>query len=161
MKIFFAIILSAALLISCSAEYTTDPFSAFVGEIEADISLTFSGQPSSFTYSGGSVRFTAPDELNGYTLTRQGEQVYFNYGELSVGVSDSAGRVLRLCESVFSPEKVTDITAEHRDGVTVTLVQTPEYVYVFSSEGIPISVSGSFEGEAFEMSFSRFEVRSK
>ena len=161
MRMIFTLILTFTLLLSCSAEYVGDPFSAFAGETEAEASLVLSGSGSSFSYSDNAVLFTAPAEINGYKLQRSGEKAYLSYGELSVPVSVGACRVLRLCEAVFSPEKATEIKAVEINGATVTVVKSGELTYTFSSDGKPISVSGSFEGETFEMTFSDFRVRSK
>ena len=161
MRIFFALILAFTLLFSCSAEYSGDPFSGFTSETEAEASLVLSGVGSSFCYSDKSVLFTAPAEINGYKLHRSGEKAFFSFGELSVPVSDGACRVLRLCEAVFSPDKATEIKATEINGTTVTVVKTADFTYTFSSDGTPMSVGGTFEGEPFEMRFSSFGVRSK
>lgn len=155
---FAAVLVCAVMLVSCSAEPTGDPFLPFRGEPKAEISLVFGGQRSEFSYSMGTVSFKAPNELVGYSMFLSEGKVCIGYGELSFNVSSRAGRLLYLCESVFSPKGAVSVTAEKSGNKTFTAVKTEAYVYVFSSDGMPTSVSGTFDGEDFEMRFVGFTV---
>ena len=155
-KLTAVVLLILSLLTSCAADTDADPFSVFTGEIEAEVVLQIDGNSSGLVYDGNSVEFTAPSELCGYGIKRSGDGITLYYRELEISVSENAGRIFRLCEAVFSPDKAVLVKAEQINGVTVTVVNTEQFSYAFSSDGMPLTVSGSFDGEVFVMTFSEF-----
>lgn len=157
---FLILVIVSSVLASCAGNTVSDPFSLFSGDFEADISMTCDGNASEYVYRGGekSISFSSPSELSGFILKKDGETVTMSYGEVSVSLSAFAGRLVYICESVFSAENedIRSIKASKDGDVTVTEIKTEDYTYRFSSDGIPLSVSGVYKEIPFEMTFSSF-----
>lgn len=164
MKRFFCLTLCVLLLCSCSAQGNGEPFSVFEADFEANVSSYCEGNKCEFFYdkNSGKITFLSPHELDGYTLSRDAEALKLSYDGISVQVSEYAGRLLLICEYVFSAESddVVNISANKSGADTVTVVKTDNCEYFFDSNGVPLSVKGSYDGINFEFVFSSFEVLS-
>ena len=160
MKKLFCLLFLLPVLVSCSDGLKGDPFSPFLLSSKADVTLTLNGNSSKFTFTpiADEICFNEPEELLGYKMFQKDGKIYISYSDLSVLVSESAGIILLLTEDVFSSvfEDVLNVKAEDSGGQSITVVETENYLYKFSSDGMPISVTGVFDGQAFEMTFSEF-----
>ena len=151
------VICSAPMLAGCSRGTVADPFHDFSGDISAQCSLNVQGATSSITFSRTAdeikAEFCEPTTLKGITLGKKDGVFYIAYDGLSVDIDESAALVLNLCSEAFAPHysEMTVIRSEDRGGEKLTVIESGGFIYLFSKDGAPLSVSGSFDGKQFEL----------
>ena len=166
-KGFFSILMSAVLLISvilsviclsgCHVDRVADPFRDFSGDIFAKCSLNVQGAISEIEFSrtAGEMKavFCAPQALQGFSLSKKDGVSYISCGDISIDIDESAALILNLCSEVLAPHysEMTVIKSEERDGNKITVIESGGFIYLFSKDGAPVSVSGTFAGRQFEI----------
>ncbi len=153
---------------SCAPALTADELFFYRTEtVEAEIALECNGVSSRFKYSGNGsksrVEFTAPEELNGFSilLTEEGGQVSID--GLTAEAPDALCTVPKIMQTVFtlSPEAVAEITtAPHpeKDGETVTMVTADGITVALDGSGLPILAEGTVFGVAFTAKIAKLTV---
>ncbi len=159
-KILTFVFLAFAVVSASCTDKKADLFSIFGNGFYAEIAVTFGENECVIRYDGfeKSAEFVTPEVLSGIVMKLENGEPRLLYGDINVAVSRYGGRLVYLCEAVFSvnSDSVTDIKAKEIDGNTVTIVKTNASEYAFSSDGIPISVSGYYDEELFKMTFLSF-----
>lgn len=154
----------ALLSISC-ARKKTDPFSVFDNGFYSEMTVVFGDGECTLLYNGfeKSAELTAPEELSGFVMRLTNGEPRLLYGNTEVALSEYSGRLLYLCDTVFSTraDSVTQIKAKELDGRTVTVVKTSDFEYAFSSDGEPISIIGYYDDVAFKIDFLSFTGEAK
>ncbi len=148
-----------AFATSC-AKADGDPFLVFSADFCAEIMVTCEDSECKVAYESvkKSIEFILPDELSGYKLRLDNGTPYLSYGDTEIAVSQYSGRIVYIFEAAFSAraEQISDITAQRVKNETVTVVKTEYITYTFSSDGSPLTISGHYNGTAFEMNFLSF-----
>ena len=161
MKRLFCIIFCAVILASCSNASGDDPFSALKGDVVVEVSSVCEGVSCSFEYESlqRKLTFISPSEISGIAWVRQDGKVMIEYDGVTVESSQYAGRLLLICEYVFSAssDDIREISAKKGE-ITETVVKTDNCTYVFFADGKPVSVCGNFDGIDFTFSFDSFRV---
>lgn len=158
--VLFPVILSAFPLTGCHGSTVADPFHDFAGNISARCSLNVQGATSEITFSrtAGEIKavFNAPQTLQGFALTKKDGVSYITYGGLSVDIDESAALILNLCSEAFAPHysEMTVIRSEERSGEKLTVIESGGFIYLFSKDGAPLSISGVFDGKQFEITIA-------
>lgn len=155
-SVFLALVPILVLLApSCNASTDKDPFSAFSGEIRAQVKLTVGESASIYEYrrenGTETVAFSAPNELCGYVFTKKDDDLTLSYGDLTAKVSPSVGRIALISSEIFSPSAsdISSVSALELDGEYITEVTLRNVIYRFSHDGTPISISGTVLGTDF------------
>lgn len=151
------VLLTSVGVCSCNerAYGNADPFSAFSGEIRADVRLSLGESSSRYIYrrenGTETVSFSEPEELSGYVFTKKDGKVTLSYGDLTAEVSPSVGRIAFISGALFSPDRdgISSVASSERDGVYITEVICNGTVYRFLHDGTPISAEGTILGTAF------------
>ena len=144
-------------LTGCSADISADPFCDFSGDISVQCTADVQGATSRILFSriAGEIKteFQEPKSLAGITLRKKDGSFSIGYGDFYADISESAALMLNLCDEVFSPHysEMTVIRSEERDGEKLTVIESGGYIYRFSKEDSPLSISGIFEGKQFEI----------
>jgi len=152
-----ALVVTAFCLFSCAADTVSDPFTVFYGDINAVCRVDVQGAKSEILFSrrGGAIKaeFTAPQKLAGFVLSQEGEVTYLSHGDLAVPIQESAALILNLCKDAFSPHyaSITDIQSEKSGGETLTVITARGFIYAFSANGTPKSISGTHSGKQFTL----------
>lgn len=142
-------------LSSCNTTRDTEPFSAFSGDVQAEVYLTLgeSSSKSVFKRIGGTetVTFSEPSELSGYVFEKTGDKITLSYGDVHAEVSPSVGRIMLVSSAVFSPSKdgISSISAKEENGEKFTDIVCGDVTYRFSKDGTPISAVGFVFGVSF------------
>ena len=142
-------------LSSCDNTRNTEPFSAFSGDIRADVRLTLgeSSSVSVFTRIGETetVAFSEPNELSGYVFKKLGDKITLSYGDLSAEVNSSVGRIAIVSSALFAPETdgISSISAREQDGEFFTEIVCGDITYRFLKDGTPIGAEGEVLGVHF------------
>ena len=126
--------------------------------MEAEIALEYNGVSSRFKYSGNEnearVEFTAPEELNGFSISISEEGGKVNIDGLTADAPDALCAVPKIMRTVFtlSPEDVTEITAAphpEKEGGTVTRITADGITVTLNGDGLPILAEGTLFGASF------------
>ena len=166
---FRALILAGALISSvlfafsltgCHSDTVADPFHGFAGDITVKCALNVQGAVSEIEFSrtAGEIKavFDKPNTLQGFILSKKDGVFYISYGDISADIDESAALILNLCSEAFAPHysEMTVIKSEERGGNKLTVIESGGFIYLFSKEGVPLSVSGVFDGRQFEISIA-------
>ncbi len=153
--VFLLTIILLTALSSCNTTRDTEPFSAFSGDIQAEVCLTFGESTSKFVFrrvgDTETVSFYEPNELSGYVFKKTGDKITLSYGEISTEVSPSVGRISVVTSAVFSPnaDGISSISAREENGEKLTEIACGDITYRFSKDGTPISALGTASGISF------------
>ena len=157
----FAAIFSVLLVFtaSCAPISTAEELFFYRTEtVEAEIALEYNSVSSRFKYSGNEnearVEFTAPEELNGFSISISEEGGKVNIDGLTVDAPDALCAVPKIMRTVFtlSPEDVTEITAAphpEKEGETVTRITADGITVTLNGDGLPILAEGTLFGASF------------
>ena len=151
------VISSAFMSAGCSGGAVADPFRDFSGDISAQCSANVQGAISKIVFSRvkGEIKaeFFQPKTLEGVSLCKKEGGYSIGYGGFYVDIGESAALMLNLCEEVFAPHysEMTVIRSEERDGEKLTVIESGGFIYHFSKDGSPLSISGVFDGRQFEI----------
>ena len=163
MKRLLCIAVALVMLVSCTHGNGGDPFSVFANDFEAEISSQIGNGICKYIYKSAekSIIFTYPEEIAGIILIADGYGASLSFDGISIEVSQYAGRLVLICESVFSQKKdaISSISVSEGKAGTLTVVKTADYTYTFSGDGAPMSVSGIYDGMPFEMTLIEFAAR--
>ena len=142
-------------LSSCDNTRDTEPFSAFSGDIRADVRLTLGESSSVYVFARTgeteTVTFSEPTELSGYVFKKVGEKITLSYDGLSAEVNSSVGRISVISSAIFSPETdgISSISAKEQDGALFTEIVCGDITYRFLKDGTPVSAEGHVLGISF------------
>lgn len=142
-------------LSSCDNTRDTEPFSAFSGDIRADVRLTLGESSSVYVFARTgeteTVAFSEPTELSGYVFKKLGEKITLSYDGLSAEVNSSVGRIAIVSSALFAPETdgISSISAREQDGEFFTEIVCGDITYRFLKDGTPIGAEGEVLGVHF------------
>ena len=155
----FGILLLTLILLtalsSCNTTRDTEPFSAFSGDIQAEVYLTLGESTSKSVFKRvgetETVAFFEPNELSGYVFEKTGDKITLSYGDVRTEVSPSVGRIMLVSSTVFAPSKdgISSISAREENGEKFTDIVCGNVTYRFSKDGTPVSAIGSVFGVSF------------
>lgn len=153
--VFLLTVILITALYSCNTTREAEPFSAFSGDIQAEVYLTLgeSTSRSVFRRIGDTetVTFSEPNELLGYVFEKTGDKITLSYSGVSTEVSPSVGRIMLISSAVFSPSNdcISSISAKKENGEKFTDIVCKDITYRFLKDGTPISAIGSVFGVSF------------